>query len=84
MLTSVYRRGLLLVYSCMVFGDTSESIDEVMSPRFFIVYTELSDLLTKTNITYKTCTHYEQKTFIPNSVCRDVGIGHFVLIMQQR
>lgn len=39
MLTSVYRRGLLLVYSCMVFGDTSESIDEVMSPRFFIVYT---------------------------------------------
>ena len=39
MLTSVYRRGLLLVYSCMVFGDTSESIDVVISPRFFIVYT---------------------------------------------
>ena len=28
-------RGLLLVYDCMVFGDTSESVDEVISPRFF-------------------------------------------------
>ena len=32
-------RGLLLVYDCMVFGDTSESVDEVISPRFFIVLT---------------------------------------------
>ncbi|WP_191763060.1 hypothetical protein [Phocaeicola intestinalis] len=31
------RRGLLLVYVATVFGDTSESVDEVISPRFFIV-----------------------------------------------
>lgn len=30
--------GFLLVYECMVFGDTSDNIDEVFSPRFFIVY----------------------------------------------
>ena len=27
-------RGLLLGYGCMVFGDTSESVDEVNCPRF--------------------------------------------------
>lgn len=31
------RRGLLLVYGVMVFGDTFRSVDEVISPRFFIV-----------------------------------------------
>ena len=36
MLTSV-RRGLLLVYGAMVFGDTSVNVDEVTSPRFFYV-----------------------------------------------
>ena len=36
MLTSV-RRGLLPVYDSMVFADTSESVDEVISPRFLFV-----------------------------------------------
>lgn len=30
-------RGLLLVYDSMVFGDTLESIDEVISPRFLFL-----------------------------------------------
>lgn len=28
--------GFLLVYECMVFGDTSDNIDEVFSPRFLL------------------------------------------------
>ena len=28
-------RGLLLIYGCMVFGDTSESVDEVLVRAFF-------------------------------------------------
>ena len=27
-------RGLLLIYGCMVFGDTSESVDEVLVRAF--------------------------------------------------
>lgn len=42
-----YRRGLLLVYGCTVFGDTKESVDEVNSPRFF--YCLNSKLWTNTN-----------------------------------
>lgn len=38
MLTLLWR-GLLLVYGAVVFADTLESIDEVISPRIFIVYT---------------------------------------------
>lgn len=34
-------RGLLLVYDAMVFGDTSISVDEVISPRFLFVYAKL-------------------------------------------
>ena len=37
------RRGLLLVYGATVFGDTLESVDEVISPRFFIVYIQALD-----------------------------------------
>ena len=32
------RRGLLLVYDSQVFADTSEDVDEVTSPRFFVPY----------------------------------------------
>ena len=42
MLTSV---GFYSYIAAMVFGDTSESIDEVISPRFFIVYTLVSGLV---------------------------------------
>lgn len=31
------RRGLLLVYGAMVFGDTSNNVDEVNSPRFLFL-----------------------------------------------
>ena len=34
----VVRRGLLLVNVYMVFGDTSDSVDEVICPRFFVVH----------------------------------------------
>ena len=43
------RRGLLLVYVAMVFGDTSISVDEVISPRFFIVYPQHGLLTTQKN-----------------------------------
>ena len=46
MLTSV-RRGLLLVYDAMVFGDTSESVDEVISPRFLFLSFSTRDLWTE-------------------------------------
>ena len=36
MLTSV-RRGLLLGYGAMAFGDASNNVDEVISPRFFCI-----------------------------------------------
>ena len=29
-------RGLLLIYGCMVFGDTSESVDEVLVHVFYL------------------------------------------------
>ena len=35
MLTSVADVGFYSYIAAMVFGDTSESIDEVISPRFF-------------------------------------------------
>lgn len=38
--------GFLLVYECMVFGDTSDNIDEVFSPRFFIVYSSSGLIVT--------------------------------------
>ena len=38
---SRHWRGLLLVYDAMVFGDTSESVDEVISPRFFLSPSDL-------------------------------------------
>ena len=31
-------RGLLLIYDCMVIPNTSESVDEVDSPRFLFVF----------------------------------------------
>ena len=37
MLTSI-RRGLLLGYGAMAFGDASNNVDEVISPRFFCIY----------------------------------------------
>ena len=32
-------RGLLLIYGCLVFGDTSESVNEVLVRAFLFVYT---------------------------------------------
>ena len=37
----ILRRGLLLIYGCMVFGDTSESVDEVLVLAFSINYSVL-------------------------------------------
>ena len=33
-------RGLLLVKACKVFADTSDDVDEVMSPRFLYLFKE--------------------------------------------
>ena len=37
MLTSI-RRGLLLGYGAMAFGDASNNVDEVISPRSFLLF----------------------------------------------
>lgn len=52
--------GFYSYIAAMVFGDTSESIDEVISPRFFIVYiwgvwTNGDDRI----INNKNCTRYD-------------------------
>jgi len=60
----VARRGLLLVYDCKVFGDTSINVDEVISPRFLFVSTSAFRTEPNINITNNFKTKNEMtKTF---------------------
>ena len=69
-----YRRGLLLVYGCTVFGDTKESVDEVNSPRFF--YCLNSKLWTNTNsIIYNKKNNYNEEIYNDIVHCDDFHCG---------
>ena len=48
-------RGLLLVYDCMVFADTTESVDEVICPRILSKFNQMITINRK---------EYEKTNFI--------------------
>ena len=69
-LTSLYRRGLLLEYGAKVFGDTSDDVDEVMSPRF--LFCLLSKIWTLSRLTTSFIIkeiNYETESLYHNLMC---------------
>jgi len=66
-------RGLLLIYDCMVFGDTKESVDEVLVRAPFFCLLSSNGLLNKKLTSIFNLEIYEKN--LSYAACTDRNIG---------